>query len=307
MWVVVLNWNGLPETLDCITSLKESDYAGLQILVVDNGSTEDPTPAISQLHPTVPVVRLPENIGFTGGSNLGMQQAIIAGAKYVLLLNNDTVVASDCVSKMLTALEHDNSIGVANPKIYFFDPADHLWFAGGDFSLWTGIPIPRGRKKRDQRQFDQRTQMTFATGCAFFVRVSALKAVGPFDDRLFAYCEDVDLSLRLQKVGYQCRYVPEAMIWHKEAVSSKRNRGQSFRIRLSGRNALLVVRKHAKWYHYLGFVPNFLVRWVLFYTAHGLYKRDLASVAAVYQGVCDAIAGRVGPPAPQRVQSEASR
>jgi len=307
VWVVLLNWNGLADTLDCIASLERSEYSNLDVLVVDNGSVENPTTAVQRLHPDVRVVRVQQNIGFTGGNNLGIQQALTAGADYVLLLNNDTVVAPDCISKMVSALEGDSRIGAGNPKIYFFQPEDHLWFAGGDFSLWTGITKHRGRGERNNGKFDRPTAMTFATGCAFFVRVSALKTVGMLDDRLFIYCEDVDLSLRLRQAGYECRYIPEAVAWHKEGMDTKRNRGQQFRIRLSARNLLLVVWKHAKWYHYLAFLPNFLIRWILFYTAHSLYHRDLRSVAAVYQGVFDAITRRDGPPPSDRARPAVPR
>src|SRR5713226_9060166 len=208
--VVILNWNSHEMTAECIRSLLAMDGVDFEILVVDNGSTDGSVDILAQEFPQSTVLPQERNLGFAAGCNVGMRHALANDAEYVLLLNNDTVVAPDFIREMLAAIESDPSIGAVCPKIYFADEPEMIWYAGADFSLWTGTAKHRGWKEVDRGQFDQHEEITQATGCAMLVRCSAVRAVGLLDEQFWAYAEDLDWSVRFLKRGYLLAFAPKA-------------------------------------------------------------------------------------------------
>jgi len=162
---------------------------------------------------------------------------------------------------------------------------NRFWWAGGSFSLWTGIPKHIGRKDKDLGQFDQNVELDWATGCAVLIRTDALRKTGLFDESFFGNAEDLDLSLRMQKAGYQICFAPAAKLWHKEGVDYRKNAGEYLRKFTGTRNLLYVMRKHARAVHWLTFLPNFLVRYVGFYIALSVFRGDYRSAWAVLQGI----------------------
>jgi GT2 family glycosyltransferase len=127
--IIVLNWNGLRDTLHCLQSLKRADYPAFRVLVVDNGSSDASSTSIRQRFPEVTLIENSENLGFTGGNNIGMRQALEEEADYVLLLNNDTEVAPDAVRLLVETAESDPRIGIAGPIIYYYDRPKMIWEA----------------------------------------------------------------------------------------------------------------------------------------------------------------------------------
>jgi hypothetical protein len=172
-----------------------------------------------------------------------------------------------------------------SPKIYFWDMPDRLWWAGGAFSLWTGMARHIGRKEVDQGQFDLDVEADWATGCAVLMRCDVLRESGLFDESFFGNAEDLDLSLRMRKIGFQVWFAPKAKLWHKEGVDYRKNVGEYLRKFTGTRNLLFVMRKHARTIQWLTFLPNFLLRYVAFYIALSLARRDYRSAWAVLQGI----------------------
>jgi GT2 family glycosyltransferase len=285
--VVVSNWNGKEVTEDCLRSLLASDYPDLRVVVVDNGSADGSADYLSLRFPDVVMLRNPVNLGFAGGSNQGIRYALENNADYILLLNNDTVVDRRCVSHLVHTAEGSRLYGALSPKIYYFDPPDRLWYAGGAFSLWRGVTELWGRKAVDRGQYDALREVTYVSGCALLARASVLRTVGLLDETFFMYAEDADLSLRIRKAGYRLAYVPMAKLWHKEGFDTRQNSGQAYRYRLYIRNSLWVVTKHAQPVQLLVAVPYFLVNAVLRLTLLSVARRDLRAAIAPLQGVKD--------------------
>jgi len=129
--VVVVNWNGLADTLECLGSLARLDYPNYDTVVVDNGSTDGSVPAIRERFELVMVVENSENLGYAGGNNIGLEHAMRRGADYALLLNNDTLVAPDCLCRLVAAAQADPEVGMAGPIIYYRDLPDVIWSPGG--------------------------------------------------------------------------------------------------------------------------------------------------------------------------------
>lgn len=214
--VIVVNWNGLAYLPECLDSLAAQTYRALDIIVVDNGSTDGSVEYLrSQAAGRLELIESPTNLGFAGGNNLGIRAA--KGA-YVALLNNDAVAAPSWVEALVGAAESDPVVGMCASRIYVLSYPDLLDGAGllvsGD-----GIGRARGRLEPGER-YERGADVLLPSACAALYRRSMLDEIGLFDEDFFAYCEDTDLGLRARIGGWGCRYVPNAIARHHYSRSS---------------------------------------------------------------------------------------
>lgn len=221
--IVILNWNKPLDTIKCLKSLNCISYKNYFSVVVDNGSTDNSFDLIRSCVPNVILLRLIKNLGFAGGANEGIKYALELGAKHVLLLNNDTIVAPDFLDPLVEILERDSTIGVAVPKIYYLDSPELIYAAGAE---WTSIPPRikmRGFGQRDSSQYNEPCDLEYATGCAMLIRSEVFSIVGLFDPIYFMYQEDYDFCRRVCRAGLRIVYVPEAKVWHKGSAGLGEN------------------------------------------------------------------------------------
>ncbi|HXV12659.1 MAG TPA: glycosyltransferase family 2 protein [Candidatus Krumholzibacteria bacterium] len=248
--VVVLTWNGRALTMDCLRSLEAVATPNVRVMVVDNASTDGTAAAIRERYgERVEVVENASNLGYAGGNNVGIRRALDQGARFVLLLNNDTTVAPDFVDQLLGATL-DPAIGIAAPKIYFAEPPDRIWYAGGEISLWRGAARHAGIREHDRGQHDTARDVDYASGCALLARREVFERVGLLDESYRAYFEDADLCLRAARAGFRVRYVPTAQVWHRISASTG---GQVSRakVRRKLESAWRFFRAHARPYHWI--------------------------------------------------------
>jgi GT2 family glycosyltransferase len=281
--VVVLNWQGYDLTADCLRSLAATDWPRTTVLLVDNGSPDGSGARLHRDFPDVPFLQTGANLGYTGGNNAGFRWALAEGADHVVVLNNDTEVAPDCVRRLVAVADGDARVGLVAPKILIHDAPGTLWFAGGDLALARGTGRHRGEGVEDARYAPGHAagEITFATGCCFLITRAALEATGGFDDAFFAYNEDVDLSYRLARAGFRLRYEPAATLTHKvppadaepspfQIAQRDRNRRRFVRLRLgAARRALF-----AAWFY-----PTRAA-----HVARYLLRGDRARAAAIVKG-----------------------
>lgn len=214
--IVILNWNGLSDTLACLESLQRLDYPDYEIVVVDNGSTDGSVPVIRERFPVVTMLENAENWGYAGGNNVGLRHAMAQGADYALLLNNDTVVDPAFLGILVNAAEAEPAVGIAGPTIYYYEQPDIIWSAGGAIDWRRGSTRMVGLDERDEGQFGAEPRpVDFVTGCAMLVRRAVLERVGLLDERFFAYYEETEWCVRVRRAGYKIVHVPLARIWHK--------------------------------------------------------------------------------------------
>jgi len=262
--------------------MKDDAY---DILVVDNGSRDGSVDYLRETFSTVQVIANGRNLGFAAACNIGMERALRGDYEYVLLVNNDTVVHPNLLTELRAEAERCTKLGMASPKIYFFEPSDRIWWAGGTYNKWIGIPAHVGRKRIDSCQFDKNQTIDWATGCVLLLRCDVLRETGLFDEQIFGNGEDLDLSLRMRKLGYIVRYTPAAKVWHREGIDYRKNVGEYVRAFTLARNLLWIMHKHAKVYQWLTFWPIFtgyyLPKMTVLFAARG----DLRSSWALWQGV----------------------
>lgn len=206
---VVLCFNGLEITRQCLKSLSAQKYTEQEIIVIDNGSTEDDCGVLEQEFQQIRLIRLDRNLGFAGGCNRGITEA---RGKYVALLNNDAVATPEWLESLVKAAESDDGIGgVASIVLDGNNPVVLD-------SLGVGIAVDgmsrQAMKGEYPPVFDKPREVLMASGCACLYRIDALRRVGGFDDDFFAYCEDTDVGLRLLWAGYKTVAAPGAVVIH---------------------------------------------------------------------------------------------
>jgi len=217
--VVILNWNGLSDTLACLASVQSSSYSRLRIIVADNGSADGSVAAIGLQHPAVHVIENGENIGFAAGNNTAISYALAAGVDFVFLLNNDTVIASDCISAFVEAAELMPDAGIFGAKIYYFDQKDTIWYAGGYWDQHAVCFGDYGANEKDCGQYDRLVETDWVIGCAMFIRAKVFREIGLLEPKYFLNYEEIDFCFRARRAGLLCAFVPTAKLWHKVSVS----------------------------------------------------------------------------------------
>ena len=219
VYIIIVNWNGEKVIIDCLNSLSRLDYDNYKILVVDNNSSDNSVNEINRLFPTVRVLELNKNYGFTEGNNKGFMSILEDNPKYVIFLNNDTEVDPNFIKPLVTALEKNPKTGQTVPKIYYADQRNKIWFAGGKINLWAGQIKHIGIRKNDSDEFNISKETHYATGCCFAMCTTDFNELGGFDPSYPMYCEDVDLSLRMKNKGQIVYFVPDSKVYHKISSS----------------------------------------------------------------------------------------
>jgi hypothetical protein len=250
--IILVNWNGKDDTLECLASLRRQTYVPHRILVVDNASRDGSAQAIRSLYPEAELLELPENRRFAGGNNAGIRRALEAGAEYVLLLNNDTTADGDMVRNLVRAIRSQPGAGIVAPKISYHDTPGLLWYAGGVISFWTGTMRHVGIREEDRGQHDTPGETGYASGCCLLVSREVIERIGLLDESYFMYAEDADWSIRARRAGYRILYEPAARVWHKVSVSAGGHLS-SFKLRHKFLSNLRFFSRHARWYHWLTF------------------------------------------------------
>lgn len=258
--IVLVNWNGKHDTLSCLKSLTllEKGEYNVQIIVVDNGSRDGSLSAISEKYPHVSLIDAKDNIGFTGGNNMGIELALEQEADIVWLLNNDTVADSGALLPLVAELRKKD-VGIAGSKIYFMagrefhkdryaesDKGKVVWYAGGNIDWKNMYASHKGVDEVDHGQFADISATSFISGCSMAIRRDVLEAIGVFDTRYYLYYEDIDLCMRAKRHKYRLHVVPDSVIWHKNAGSSD-NPGSPIHNYYLTRNRLLFGLTYASW------------------------------------------------------------
>jgi GT2 family glycosyltransferase len=211
--IAILNWNGWPDTVDCLASLQRLDYEEREVVVIDNASTNDSVCRIREQFRKTEIIRLEQNLGFAGGCNAGIRYAFASQAKYVWLLNNDTQADAGALRAMVETAEADPRIGAVGSLIFDMSrPAQLQAWGGGYVNLWCA-------RSSHCTQPTLGDKLDYLTGASLLLRCDALQNVGLLDERFFMYWEDADLCFRLRNAGWKLAVARDSRVWHKKNAS----------------------------------------------------------------------------------------
>lgn len=215
--IIILNWNGLEDTIECLESLQKINYPNYKVVVIDNASEGDDTEVLRQkFGGYINIIENDKNYGFAEGNNIGIRQALQKGVDYVLLLNNDTVVDPEFLDELINIVEADPRIGIICPMIFYYDEPDKVWFGGGEkVDLFRGI----GTKMRGGESNSLVVESGFASGAAMLISRDTLQKIGLLPDYFFGV-EDIDYSIKALRAGFRIVVAVRAKVLHKGSKSA---------------------------------------------------------------------------------------
>lgn len=259
IFVIILNFNGCKDTLECVDSLKKVRVSqGHEIIpvIIDNNSHDNSVPTFESHFPKIKLIKNKRNLGYSGGNNTGIDYALENGADYIIILNNDTLLERSSIYELVEALRTYNA-DVACPKIYFEKGFEYhkdrykknelgrvFWFAGAEMDFANVIGHHRGVDEVDKGQYDGKINIDFITGACFIAKIKVFEKIKGFNDDYFLYYEDADLSERIRAFDFKIVFAPKSIIYHKNAGSTGGS-GSSLQDYYITRNRLLFGMKYA--------------------------------------------------------------
>ena len=242
--VIVVAYNSGELTRLCLDSLRASDYSQSEVWVVDNASADGTVEAVRTAYPEVRLIPLPDNQGYVGGNNVGVQAARAAGADLFFLVNNDTLLDSGCLTELVKAHQRHPKAGLLGPMVYTWDEPPLISSAGGKVDWGYADAANVGIGEVDRGQFAERP-VDFVNGCGLMVTRAVVDEVGGLDERFFLYWEETDWAARVQAAGLECWFVPAAKMKHKAPIQHQEFSPTT--LYYVTRNRLLFMALHAPW------------------------------------------------------------
>ena len=219
--VIILNWNGKYDTCECIESVQKLDYQRYKIIVVDNGSEDDSVQYLKQKYPDILIVENGANLGYAEGNNRAIEYAIEQNFDYILLLNNDAVVDQQILNSFINVSKAHPNAGIFGAKIYYLNEPQKIWFAGGKI-LPDLITAHEGLGEIDDGvSWEEVRPIDYACGCALFFKSDVVRKIGLLESKFFLMWEETDFCCRARRAGFECLFVPKALVWHKISASFK--------------------------------------------------------------------------------------
>lgn len=247
--IILVNYRQSRLTIECVSSIKKSTFKNIKVIIVDNCSGDGSCERLTAKYANdtdVVVLCAMVNEGFSAGNNIGIIYALDNKADYIMLLNNDTIIACDMIEKLI-AFANDST--VTTPKIYYFKERNRIWYAGGEYNRFTGSVTHFGINQFDSDKYDNSRKVTYASGCCVLISSKIVKRIGLLSEEYFMYGEDLDYVLRLENNGISIFYVSDAKLWHKVGASSVNSK---LNIYYDTRNRFIIFHKYhfcvmAKW------------------------------------------------------------
>jgi len=286
VWCIVLAYNGIDLTLECLETLRAQDYPNLHLLVVDNASTDGTVAILHTQAPDVEVLASSENLGYAGGNNLGMRHALERGADLLFLVNNDTRLDPHCVAALVEEMQKAPACGAVGPMVYTWDNWETISSAGGAVDWAAADAINVGAGEIDQGHYAARS-VDFVNGCGIMVSKAAIERVGLIDERFFMYWEETDWCLRMHEAGLDVRFQPAAKMQHKAPLTWEQQ--NPLTLYYMGRNRLFFFARHARGVWRVRTVAGAvrgLIHGIVQNRRHGNRPASVAAQYALLDGLC---------------------
>jgi len=281
--ILILNWNGEKNTIECLNSIKKIIYPNYDVIVIDNASIDDSIKKIKAKFPDITIIKNKINLGFSGGFNVGIKKALNNKADYVVCLNNDVIVDKYFLIEFVKIGELRSDIGGLYPMEYCYYQPNKINAAGGRKTNFI-LDFPIGHGEQDKGQYNKIRQVERICGAAIIVKRKVLLNVGLLDTDFFYGFEDTDISIRINKAGYKIIFVPKSKIWHKRrgATGGRMSPINSY---FYTRNYILLARKHAKKITFFFFIIYFLFFNFMFSFVKWLVLKEFSNINAGIKGI----------------------
>ena len=290
--VVVLNWNGLADTLRCLDALAKLAGDPPRVIVVDNGSDQSPRSTLSERFPEALLVENATNLGYAAGNNVGIRRAIDEGADLVWVLNNDAMPEPSALAALRATAERHPRAGAIGSKVVYADRPDVIWATWGEITWLQSLVRLPGQDERDDGRYGSERRVPWIPGCSIAFRREALADVGLFDESFFAYHEDADWGARAESKGWESWYAGGSVVRHAvHGSSGGAAHYGGFRKYLSARNSVLYAQRHGSIANRTLMGASILAT-LPFQYARRLASGEQAGVAMKVRGWRDALAGR---------------
>lgn len=226
--IITVNFNQTEATCALLDSIRQQDFRNVEVVVVDNGSRENPAEVFRAGYPEIQFVRSEQNLGFAGGNNLALKQT---KGDFLFFVNNDAELTTGCVALLLALFEKTPDLGIASPLICYFQEqnpvngqvphsADLIQYAGMTrVNPFTGRNHTIGNKEPDKGQYSEARPTAYAHGAAMMAPRRVLERVGPMDEGFFLYYEELDWCERIRRAGFSIWVEPRARVYHKESLT----------------------------------------------------------------------------------------
>ena len=288
--IIIINWKKYDLTLNCIDSVLKSSYKNFKIILIDNEAQNSFPDEINKSE-KIKIIKNENNEGFSKANNQGIKYSIKNGFDYVLLLNNDTLIKNDLIDSLIQQSSNLNQ-KIIQPLILNYD-GTKIWNAGGKINNFFGT-FETLKKGKSFKNFKSDKNLTeWFTGCCVLIKLEIFNHVGYFDERFFAYYEDVDFSIRLKKMGYSIALMTNSYLQHYESASSKSINKSEGNLSphvhyLNIRNHILLLKKHSKSFNLIGVLLYQLVK-IFSYLLYFLIRFRFNKFKMVSKGLVDAI------------------
>jgi len=288
--VIVVNWKKYDFTLKSIESVLNSSFKNFKIILIDNEYQKGVFDELKK-NEKIHIIKNKNNEGFAKANNQGIKYSIKNGFEYVLLLNNDTFIKNDLIDLLVKQSIKLNQ-KIIQPLILNYDGTE-IWNAGGTINNFFGTfeTIKKGESFKNFKANKNFTE--WFTGCCVLIKSEVFKDIGYFDERFFAYYEDIDFSIRLKECGYSIGIMNDSYLQHYESASSKSiNKSEGnlspYVHYLNIRNHILILKKHSKSFNVIGVIIYQLIK-ILFYWTYFLIRLRFNKFNMVSKGFIDAI------------------
>ena len=309
--IIILNWNGLSDTIECLESLTKITYPNYEVFVVDNGSKGKEADVIGKKYSDfIKLIRNDNNYGFAEGNNIAIRWVMDnSNPDYFLLLNNDTTVDPKFLDEMIEIAEKDTKVGIVGPKTYFYQMRNRLQLVWFKVDMYRGEAKHVGSLSYDEGQYENITSVDYMQGSCLLIKKTVLLDVGLLDSKFFCYWEEADYCFRVKQAGYKIIYAPKAKIWHKKLIDTNPWYKKVFsanKVRISNlvcyyitRNNFWFMKKHANKIQRCVFILYFFtIRFWFNSCVYLLYYHDYSLLRSYLNGVRDGMFGYAVMPKP---------
>jgi len=293
--IILVNWNGSDDTINCLTSVHQSPYKNFNIIVVDNGSTKEEIIKLKESNLDFQLIETGENLGYTGGNNVGISKFLEMDTDQVLLLNNDTFVEPSALQNLVLSASSDLHVGILSPKILYHPKRNLVWSAGAklNYRFLMGKLIGYKKQYVEKGPYDEVCLVDYVSGCAMLIKKKVILDIGLLHDDYFATCEDIDYCLEARKAGYEIKYEPKGTVWHIESASSGGTDSPQY-VYYQTRNYYIFHSRQAENLVQLTLSQLYYFLYTLKRSLFFVYKSNWKGILGIFLGTLDFLRGKVG-------------